>query len=536
MTINAPMDAQAPGYRVAHGPWFGRGQRAVELGHEPAIEADGARHSSFDRKRVSLRWFAGTILTGLAGGALIGAAIYASLGNQSFIAEPPSLAPRKEVTLDFGVNQHKADRLVKSVDIVAEKQTFRAPTAIKLGDKEVMKVHTFTHVETTLLLNSAGFAEDVPPFNPLKVLADARNPIDAAPEPVQDDAEVSWSTKDIAVESLSPIGLSVEEVQAQVAEQIKDTSEAGAREISLPPQLLLMRTSRTNYPGMLAYANPAEQIKTTPFSAIEVRMVPENLSNVPRSPQTPQDRQTEEHLVVVRHGEGLEDVLRNAGVNRAKIAAVVAAFGLKPGESAAPEGRRVKLLFADLDGSGEALTLARVFVYADETLESSVAINDHGDYVRVMAPAHPAKQPAPTGDEADDEGGMRLYDLLYETALKQQIPRPIIDDLVRIFANDVDFERPATGGDSFTAFYDNETDEGEGHDELLYATITARGETYHYYRFQTPDDGLLDYYDQDGRSSRKFLVRTPILNATFTSGYGSRFHPDPRLYAAAHRR
>jgi murein DD-endopeptidase MepM/ murein hydrolase activator NlpD len=246
---------------------------------------------------------------------------------------------------------------------------------------------------------------------------------------------------------------------------------------------------------------------------------------VPRSPQTPQDRQTEERLVVVRHGEGLEDVLRNAGVNRAKIAAVVAAFGLKPGESAAPEGRRVKLLFADLDGSGEALTLARVFVYADETLDSSVAINDHGEYVRVMAPAHPAKQPAPTGDEADDEGGMRLYDSLYETALKQQIPRPIIDDLVRIFANDVDFERPATGGDSFTAFYDNETDEGEGHDELLYATITARGETYHYYRFQTPDDGLLDYYDQDGRSSRKFLVRTPILNATFTSGYGSRFHP-----------
>ncbi len=430
------------------------------------------------------------------------------------------------MTLDFGVNQHKADRLVKSVDIVAEKQTFRAPTAIKVGDKEVMKVHTFTHVETTLLLNSAGFAEDVPPFNPLKVLADARNPIDAAPEPVQDDAEVSWSTKDIAVESLSPIGLSVEEVQAQVAEQIKDTAEAGSREIALPPQLLLMRTSRTNYPGMLAYANPARADQDDAVlgdrgphgsgKRVECRRV---------SPQTPQERQTEERLVVVRHGEGLEDVLRDAGVNRAKIAAVIAAFGLKPGESAAPEGRRVKLLFADLDGSGEALTLARVSVYADETLDSSVAINDHGEYVRVMAPAHPAKQPAPTGDEADDEGGMRLYDLLYETALKQQIPRPIIDDLVRIFANDVDFERPATGGDSFTAFYDNETDEGEGHDELLYATITARGETYHYYRFQTPDDGLLDYYDQDGRSSRKFLVRTPILNATFTSGYGSRFHP-----------
>ncbi len=522
MTIDAPIDAHMPGFRVARGPWLGRAPRAVELGHEPAIEADGARHSSFDRKRVSLRWFAGTILTGLSGGALIGAAIYASLGNQSFVAESPSLASRKEIALDFGVNQHKADRLVKSVDIVAAKQTFRAPTAIKVGDKEVMKVHAFTHVETTLLLNSAGFADDVPPYNPLKVLADARSPIDAAPEPAQDDAEVSWSTKDIAVETLSPIGLSFEEVQAQVAEQIKDATEAGARPIALPPQLLLMRTSRTNFPGMLAYANPADQIKTTPFSAIEVRMVPENVSNVPRSAQTPQDRQTMERLVVVRHGEGLDDVLRGAGISRAKVAAVIAAFGLKPGESAAPEGRRVKLLFADLDGSGESLTLARVFVYADELLESSVAIDDRGNYVRVMAPAHPAKRAAQ--DEADDEDGMRLYDSLYETALKQQIPRPIIDDLVRIFANDVDFQRSVTGGDSFAAFYDD-TEEGEGRDELLYATITARGETYRYYRFQTPDDSQLDFYDQDGRSSRKFLVRTPIINAKFTSGYGSRFHP-----------
>ena len=223
--------------------------------------------------------------------------------------------------------------------------------------------------------------------------------------------------------------------------------------MSLPPQLLLMRTSRTDYPGMLAYANPAEPIKTTPFSAIEVRMVPENLSNVPRSPQrrrTGRSRSASSSFATVRRSS----MRCERRSERAKIVAVFAAFGPKPGQSAAPEGRRLKLLFADLDGSGEALTLARVFVYADETLESNVAINDHGDYVRVMAPRI-TKQPAPTGDEADDEGGMRLYDLLYETALKQKIPRPIIDDLVRIFANDVDFERPVTGGDFFTAFYDN---------------------------------------------------------------------------------
>ena len=68
---------------------------------------------------------------------------------------------------------------------------------------------------------------------------------------------------------------------------------------------------------------------------------------------------------------------------------------------------------------------------------------------------------------------MRLYDSLYETALKQEIPRPVIDDLVRIFANDVDFQRAVTVGDSFDAFY-SEPDDIDGREELLFASITAR--------------------------------------------------------------
>jgi hypothetical protein len=86
----------------------------LEFGVDPAIEADGARHASFDRRRVSLRWLSGTLLTGLFGAALIGSAIYAALGHQTYFAEAPapSLPQRKEINLDFGVNPRKGDRLV----------------------------------------------------------------------------------------------------------------------------------------------------------------------------------------------------------------------------------------------------------------------------------------------------------------------------------------------------------------------------------------------------------------------------------------
>ncbi|HTV33390.1 MAG TPA: M23 family metallopeptidase [Methylocella sp.] len=503
--------------------------RPLDFGVEPALQADGGRHAPLDRRTISLRWLIGTLLAGVSGGTLIGAATYAALGHQTHFAEPAAaaLAHRAEITLDFGVNPHKGDRLVKAVDLIAEKQKFEAPTTIHLGDKEAVRVHHFTHVETNLTLASFGLGDEVPAFSPLKVLAGARTPLDPAAEPAQDDAEISWSTRGLSEESPSAaVTLSMEEVQAQVAEQVKNTLEAGAKPLPLPPQLLLMRTSRAYMPGVLAYANPTEPITTAPFSTIEVRMVPENVSSIPRAAQLSQITQMDEQLVVVRHGETLESVLRNAGLGREEIGRVLAAFRVTPGQTPVPEGARLKLLFADFDEQSPRRTLARLSVYSGETLETNIAIRDRGDYIQVTPPHHQtAKPPSPEdSDDSEDQEGMRLYDSLYETALKQEIPRPVIDELIRIYANDVDLGRTVTSGDSFEALYDDSED-GEGHNRLLYAVITARNETYRYYRFRTPDDGLIDYYDADGRSSRKFLIRMPIVGGRFTSGFGIRFHP-----------
>ena len=48
---------------------------------------------------------------------------------------------------------------------------------------------------------------------------------------------------------------------------------------------------------------------------------------------------------------------------------------------------------------------------------------------------------------------MSLYQSLYETALKQGLAKPLIDVLVRVFANDVDFQRATAPGDSIEAFF-----------------------------------------------------------------------------------
>lgn len=99
--------------------------------------------------------------------------------------------------------------------------------------------------------------------------------------------------------------------------------------------------------------------------------------------------------------------------------------------------------------------------------------------------------------------------------------------MIRIYSYDVDFQRRAQAGDSFEVFYagDDETTPTIEKDDVLYASLTVGGETKKYYRFQTPDDGVVDYYDESGKSAKKFLVRKPVNNAIMRSGFGARRHP-----------
>ena len=60
---------------------------------------------------------------------------------------------------------------------------------------------------------------------------------------------------------------------------------------------------------------------------------------------------------------------------------------------------------------------------------------------------------------------------------------------------------------------------------MLFAALTVGGETKKFFRFQSPDDGVVDYYDETGKSAKKFLVRKPVGAGIMRSGFGFRRHP-----------
>ena len=65
--------------------------------------------------------------------------------------------------------------------------------------------------------------------------------------------------------------------------------------------------------------------------------------------------------------------------------------------------------------------------------------------------------------------------------------------------------------------------------------MTIDGQRPQLVRFRTPDD-VVDYYDEQGNSAKKFLMRNPVKGGRYTSGFGDRRHPLLKYQRNAYRR
>ena len=177
------------------------------------------------------------------------------------------------------------------------------------------------------------------------------------------------------------------------------------------------------------------------------------------------------------------------------------------------EGQKLRVLMTPIPGS-QRLQPIRVIIASDTSIDAVVALSDTGKYVSVDAKSVGTDVADNSEDNNDDNdtAGVTLYQSVYETALRNQIPQPIIEDLIRIYSYDVDFQRKVQPGDSFEVLYagEDETPAADSRNDVLFAALTVGGEAKKFYRFQSPDDGIVDYYDESGKSAKKFLVRKPV--------------------------
>ena len=116
---------------------------------------------------------------------------------------------------------------------------------------------------------------------------------------------------------------------------------------------------------------------------------------------------------------------------------------------------------------------------------------------------------------------------LYEAALQAGLPLTVLMEMVRLFSFDVDFQRDVHPNDQFEVMYEQHFDDKVElitNGPLLYASLTLQNTALSVYRHATLD-GETDYFDENGRTVRKTLLKTPIDGARLTSRYGMRRHP-----------
>ena len=256
-------------------------------------------------------------------------------------------------------------------------------------------------------------------------------------------------------------------------------------------------------------AAPPRDLPLEPMAMYRPTTAPTTPATAPaREPETV--RQT----VTVRKGDTLIELLVKHGVERTDGLAAIRALAQVFDPRRLQVGQAIALQFA---ASGRLLSL-RLAASVDRDVGA----------VRRQDGSFAAEQVEHSFELGAVRAGGVIDNSFYLTAVRAGIPQPIILATIRILSFDVDFQREIQPGDRFEVYFERYFD-GEGRavkdGEVLSASLAQRNGERAYYLYTPSDDGIPDYFNAEGHSVRKTLMRTPIDGARLTSRFGRRRHP-----------
>ncbi len=121
----------------------------------------------------------------------------------------------------------------------------------------------------------------------------------------------------------------------------------------------------------------------------------------------------------------------------------------------------------------------------------------------------------------------KITNSLYQTALSLGIKPNVIVEFARLYGFQVDFQRDIWKDDSFQIIYENFLNENGDIIEtgnIIYANLNLQNKDLKLYRYEH-EKNKIDYFDENGKSVRKTLMKTPINGARLSSSFGKRKHP-----------
>lgn len=247
-----------------------------------------------------------------------------------------------------------------------------------------------------------------------------------------------------------------------------------------------------------------------------------NFTSVAKTlPAEPVDEQ-----IVLKSGETLIERLVELGVTLNSARAVAAAIEpVYPGRLVRVGQTYTITLDKEQDFYGNnVIAPVRISFTPPGGEEVIVESDDDGRYVAMIG----GKQAKPGNQIADAphfRTRAKITSSLYATAKDNGVPTHIINAAMKVLSYEIDLQRQIQAGDTLELFYGIPLTGSSAKRKVLhYAKLRSSGRDHIYYRY-TDSNGNTAYYDENGVSANKSLMRTPISGVRITSGFGMRRHP-----------
>ncbi|MEG3088579.1 M23 family metallopeptidase [Sphingomonas sp. PB4P5] len=180
----------------------------------------------------------------------------------------------------------------------------------------------------------------------------------------------------------------------------------------------------------------------------------------------------------------------------------------------------IRLIF-DMVGKPGAATLARLEATHDDGSGLTLIRAADGRFTEQRQAAHLVTKLEVVRGELDAES-------FYSSAVAAGINDNLVGDFANAFVFDFDMQREVAPGDIFEAGFQqryNAAGDPVGLPVLVYAALNTATKSRALYRFSQAGDKKPGWYDSNGRSTVRTLMRTPIDGARISSQFGFREHP-----------
>ncbi len=491
----------------------------AELGDEPPLVADGRGQP--DRRDISARWLSGTFLTGVTSSILLGVALFAALDGREQLATPPEIAKLSDMALgDIGSDNAKTSRLNRPLALTTarDRRRMEVSTVTRSGDSDLVRTVPFVQVKMAL---AAGYTTDrkYPQFNPLDVFAADDTAVTSTTGQIYGarvESDVSLKTVDFPFETANfeeKSRLSADEVEEVVRETGAILTDGAVQVAALhyvDPQRFGNSSLTANIPN-----------------AFDIRVVPQNVSVARLSASGNLKPAFAEEVVPVRQNDTIRNVFEKSGYSGEDADGMIEALTKLLDSDELQAGAAVRIGVETVEEAG---LIVRAGIYRDGRHVVTAALDDRQQYVKATEPEiNPAIAAAldATPNKVAVRGDLpRAYDGIYRAAYSYGLSRDMVRQLIKLLAAEVDFQARINPSDRLELFFSQPDDDGNAtpESELLFVKANFGNIERVLYRFQMLD-GKVDYFTPEGRSARQFLLRNPVPNGRFRSGFGMRRHP-----------